>query len=99
MERKDPPGLIQMLIAPDGRVVAHVADFQRSRYGGFSLLESQRVRCRDRLAGAVREAFASPQLTQAIDSYDARGIVDNLVNRHGYRTQEIVIGHETKGEE
>lgn len=90
---KDPQGVIQMLIGSDGRVVAHVADFNLDGYGGFTIEEAQRVRCRRALAFAVIEAFASPVLTRAISGYHADHIVDSLVKKQGYRKHEIVIGH------
>ena len=93
VEHRNPDGLIHLLIDDKGRVIAHHADFQRSGYGGFTLVESQRVRCRDGLARATVEAYASPALTRVVDTYDAKSMVGKLVNSHGYRVHEIVIGH------
>ena len=43
----------------DGRVIAHASDFNRARYGGFMLIESQTHRVEMALCFAVVRALAS----------------------------------------
>jgi hypothetical protein len=92
-------GVVGVFIAPNGRVVADYADFEQSGYGGFTLLEAQRIRCRRGLAREVIERFAGEPLAKAVDQYRAEEIVGNMVEKQGYQKHFIVIGHEEAGDE
>lgn len=85
-------GVVGLFIAPDGRVVAEVTDFELSGYGGFSLMEAQRIRCKRALNREVVERYAGDPLAKAISAYHAEGIIDEMVQKHGYRKHFIVIG-------
>jgi hypothetical protein len=87
-------GVVAVFIAPDGHVVADYTDFERSGYGGFTLLEAQRIRCKRGLSRAVVERFAGVPLARAIDQYRADEIVDKMIQDQGYRKHFIIIGHE-----
>lgn len=89
----DPPGVIQMVMWPDGRVLATVQDFERSGYGGFSLLEAQRIRCRRRIGRAVVDALGHEILGMCLDEHDLRHMLDRMTSLHGYRVHEVVVGH------
>ena len=81
-----------MFVDEKGNVIAHVSDFNRQRYGGFELAESQSVRARDALDMAVCAAYASPKLVRGIDRMDAGRIVQSLVQNHGCTVHVIVVG-------
>lgn len=72
-----PTGMSAIFVA-DGRVIAHVTDFNRSTYGGFSLQESQEHRVRDKLAAAVVKELSSPLLYSNLDSYDCQRILEKI---------------------
>lgn len=86
-------GVVAVFISPDGRVVAEVTDFERSGYGGFTLEEAQRIRCKRALNRAVVSRFASDPLANAISEYSAESIVSEMVDKGGYRKHFITIGH------
>ncbi len=86
-----PQGTVQILISPDGRVIAHAACFDRGAPAGFSTDEMQAIQCRGRLAFATIEAMGSPALVNAIDRYDAEKIVSKMTAQ-GYRVETIQIG-------
>lgn len=62
----------------DGRVIAHANDFNRSRYGGFTLIESQTHRVEQALAFAVVRALASEALHENLDAYTCEQIVKKM---------------------
>ena len=72
-----PPGMSALFIA-EGRVIAHVADFARDTYGGFTLQESQEHRVRDRLAMAVVKELSSPLLYSNLSAYDCQRILEKI---------------------
>jgi hypothetical protein len=82
-------------IAPGGRVVASVSDFDRSGYGGFSLAEGQRHRCRNKLARAVVQETCSFAISDALELYDCGQIIERMEHK-GYRAHTVYIGHETE---
>lgn len=89
-------GVIHVFLNEHGEPIAHAADFDRAGYGGFSLAESQRIRVKDRLARAVVNAYASPDLTRGMELYDCEALVRKLVNAHGCRIVKIIVGHGDK---
>jgi hypothetical protein len=72
-----PTGMSAIFVV-DGRVIAHVTDFNRSTYGGFTLQESQEHRVRDKLATAVVRELASPLLWRNLNGYDCQRILDKI---------------------
>lgn len=72
-----PPGMSAIFIA-EGRVIAHVTDFNRSTYGGFTLQEAQEHRVRDRLAMAVVKELSSPLMHNNLDAYECQRILGKL---------------------
>lgn len=85
-------GVVGVLIAPTGHVWAHAADFEPQGYGGFTLVESQKVRVKRQLAFAlVRAAVAEPVLVGLRD-HDCERLVDELL-RKDWKRELIEIGH------
>lgn len=89
-----PQGVTLVLIDTKGRVRAHASDFERSGYGGFSLLEAQKLRCRRALAREFVTGGCHPDIAGALDNYDAEKVVQALVNNKSWVTTEIIIGHQ-----
>ena len=88
-----PRGIVAVLIAPDGHVVAHAADFGRSGAAGFNQ-HDQRIRAKRMLAvNAVKETCAT-YIGETIDLYLEEQIVRHLVDRHNFRIETIAIGYE-----
>lgn len=75
-----PTGMSAIFVA-DGRVIAHVTDFARDTYGGFSLEESQEHRVKDRLARAVVKALSSSLLADNLDNYTCQRILEKIPGR------------------
>lgn len=62
----------------DGRVIAHASDFNRSRPGGFTVLEAQTHRVEQALASAVVRALASEALHENLDAYECERIIAKM---------------------
>lgn len=62
----------------DGRVIAHASDFNRSRPGGFTVLEAQTHRVEQSLAFAVVRTLASPALHENLDAYECEKIMRKM---------------------
>lgn len=86
---KTPKGII-MLFIHEGRVVAHAADFDVSRPGGFTIKEAQENRARDRLSHAVIRACCSELISKSLGSYECRSIMAKLPGI----VQQIQIGYD-----
>jgi hypothetical protein len=89
-----PTGVIAVLIGPDGREVANAADFGCGGPAGFSQQETQTMRAKQRLAHATMKALASPLLSNAIDTYQAERLVDEMCRAGGCRVLTIPTGHD-----
>lgn len=95
-QAKTVTGVVQIFVNEEGYVIAHAADFNSSAYGGFTLIESQRLRVRDALALNVVNAYSSPGLVRGFDEGDARRVIARLVEKCGCRIHEVVVGGEAK---
>ncbi len=60
-------GVVLVFIDEHGNAIAHAADFESQRPGGFTLDEAQRLRAKRQLALNVCNAYASPMLVRAVD--------------------------------
>lgn len=87
------PGVVAVLIGPDGRVVVSVNDFHLSAPGGCSTWEGQKWRCRTRLANALIAESCNGDVAKAIENYDAEKIMNRMIDQQGYRLHYIDIGH------
>lgn len=88
-----PKGVVGVFTDKEGRVIASVSDFDMSGYGGFSLLEAQKLRVRKDLSREVIRKYCSWAITEAIEPYDCEQIVRRLVEK-GARVTVIPVGHE-----
>lgn len=89
-----PKGVIAVLIGPDGREVANAADFGGGGPAGFSQKETQTMRAKQRLSHATMKALASPLLSNAIDTYQAERLVDEMCRTGGCRVLTIPTGYD-----
>lgn len=89
-----PSGVVALFIGKDGRVIASVSDFNTSGYGGFSLRQAQEMRVKNSLAHEVLEKLSSPMICAAVDTYDAKKIMDSMCSRCGCRVEIVAVGHE-----
>ena len=86
-------GVIHVFLNEHGEPIAQAADFERARYGGFSLAESQQARVKMQLARAVVRAYASPDLARGMELYDCEQLVRRLITAHECRIVQIIVGH------
>lgn len=94
-EQHQANGVVALLTAADGRVMATACDFDKSGYGGFKLHEAQRIRARDRMRAAYFRAMCPSPVATAINAYHADSIFRELVNNEDYKEQFILVGHES----
>lgn len=87
-------GVVMVFIDEQGRPICEATDFDGDSYGGFKLMEAQRMRCKAELARVVCRAYASPQLVRGIDQYRAEEILRNLVRDHGCKVRTVYVGYE-----
>lgn len=90
----DPKGVVGVLIDEAGYVWAEASDFNASGSGGFDLERSQQMRVENRLAIEFMRSACAPPVLKAIDDYDCRKIVENLIRNHKWKRKLISIGHE-----
>ena len=87
-------GVVGIFANENGRAIATVSDFKRDGYGGFSLFQSQRIRCRKALVMEVVRKYSSPDLYRAVGIYEAEKIVENLCRDHGCSVQYLPVNHD-----
>lgn len=78
MDESPIPSGVTAIYVYDGRVIAHASDFQRSRPGGFTVLEAQTHRAEQRLAVEVVRGLSSPALYENLDAYACEQIVQKM---------------------
>lgn len=84
----DPPGVVAVYISGN-RVIAHAASFEPNKPGGFTVLEAQKQRAKQRLAVEVVKALASPTLYEGWATYDYERLMDKMAGA----VKLIPIGH------
>ena len=89
-----PKGIGAILTSPDGHVLAHAFDFERSTPGGFKLWEGQRHRAKLFVIRKFIREFTYAGISVAIEDYDAERIVGNLVREHKWRLTYVNVGHD-----
>lgn len=89
-----PKGVVAIFTDEHGRSIAQVSDFNTSGYGGYSLKEAQKFRCKQQISMAVLKAYSSEMLWRGVDQHYAKEIVNNLVAHHGCHVHYAYIGHE-----
>ncbi len=94
-----PKGVLAIMTAPDGRVVASESDFDPSEANGFEAWNRQRSRARAAANRATVHAYCSPVIVQVLDQHDIDGICQELCRKKGYRMTIKAIGYEGKAKE
>lgn len=87
-----PNGVVAILTAPDGHVVATATDFDRSSSGGVSMREAQEYRAKLRLKREAVAAYCSAALVNALDQYLLERIVERLISNGGHKLTVIPVG-------
>ena len=85
------PGVVAIYTSKEGAVIASVSDFDRSGYGGFSLLEGQTMRAKRALSHAVIHAYCSEVLSRVMETYDCERLLDRMV-RDGAHITIVPVG-------
>lgn len=88
----NPNGIVAILTAPDGHVVATATDFDRSSSGGVSMQEAQEYRAKMRLKREAVAAYCSGTIVAALDQYLIERIVERLVSSGGHKLTVIPVG-------
>lgn len=87
----EPRGVIAILTAPDGYVLAAEADFDLSTPGGTRPWTGQQYRAERAMRRTAIERCCAGAIAQAIDAYLQEQIVRNLCER-GHRVTYRAIG-------
>lgn len=87
-----PNGVVAVVTNSHGDVIATHADFDRSGYGGFKRWQAQKMRAGKFVAWATIKAYASPALTDALDSYDLERCFEALVRKGGHKRVYKSVG-------
>lgn len=90
-------GVIMILYNTEKTVVAQASDFERSGYGGFTLQESQKIRCKRAIARENVKKNCSTSLGDAISQNTAEDIMADVI-KNGYILHTIFVETNT-GEE
>jgi hypothetical protein len=91
-EEIEPHGIIAIMTAPDGDVIATSADFNRSAMGGCKLWEAQMWRARDSVKWKAIRAYCSSNIAEAISNYLAEQIANALCEK-GHKITLRAIGY------
>lgn len=92
MSDKEPQGIIAIMTAPDGDVIATATDFNRSGMGGCKLWEAQKWRARDQVKWATVRAYCSDVVASGISSYTSTKIADELCQK-GHKITYRSVGY------
>ena len=79
--KKNPQGVVAVLVGPDGRELANVAEFGSSRPGGMTQREAQESRAHRSLALAAVVALASNIMSDAVSIYIAEQILREMCHK------------------
>ena len=88
---KEPQGIIAILTAPTGEVIATATDFNRSGMGGCKLWEAQMWRARDAVKKKAIDAYSSPVIVEALSGYLLDQVAEALC-RKGHKITIRAIG-------
>lgn len=91
-KRPEPQGIIAIMTAPSGDVIATHADFERQGYGGFKLWEAQKYRAQEQVKWATVRAYCSDVIVKSISSYISTQIADALCQK-GHKISYRAIGY------
>ena len=93
MAKPDPQGVIAIVTAPDGSVVATATDFNRSGYGGCELYEAQGLRAEREAKRNAVKAYCSPAVTDALSTHLIEQVFDALRQKGGHRLMCKAVGY------
>lgn len=88
-----PRGVIAIMTAPTGEVIATHADFDRSSPGGCKIWEGQKWRARDQVKWATVRAYCSDIIVKSISSYISTQIAEELCQNGGHKITYRAIGY------
>lgn len=94
MSGNAPPGIVAVLIDPNGNAVAHAADFDTYEFGGFSLKDCQCTRVEIGIARAMVDAYCRSEISTLIDDVEAEQLLLRARNV-GFRLEFVQVGHGT----
>lgn len=86
-----PPGVVAVFMFPDGAELASVADFERSGYGGYTLLEAQTLRAKQAVKWKAVRALCHNDVPDSLDSYEVERIAESLIRKKGYRMTVFLV--------
>lgn len=96
-EIKKLPGVVALITYPDGTVLASVADFDGSRYGGFSLEEAQSMRAAREVKWKAVRLLCHHDVPDSLNDYEVEKIADSLVRAKGYRITVVPVNQPNGG--
>ncbi len=91
--KRAPRGVIAIMTAPDGSVIATHADFGRTTPGGCRLWEGQKWRASDQVKWAAVRAYCSDVIVSAISAYTSTKIAEELCQKGGHKIIFRAIGY------
>ena len=89
-----PQGVVAILIAPDGWVVAEYADFDTSAPGGYSQEQAQKMRAKRMVAKKTIDQACAPYIAKVLDQYHQWAIIDEMCRHQGFRLHIHAIGYD-----
>lgn len=89
---KLPCGVVMLCTDNTGHEIATVTDFERSGYGGFTLKEAQRIRCKRSIARAVIDRYASPVIGENMAEYHRDDLLKRLIDK-GWKLHTVYVGY------
>jgi len=91
MTDKQPMGIVAIITAPCGDVIATAADFDTSGYGGFKLHEAQRMRAKKQAQWAMVRAYCGSAVVDALTEYTIDCIVRDMTNKASKKGHRLVF--------
>lgn len=99
MTAKTPPGIIGILLDPNGSVVTTHGDFDQSgRVAGHpgSQAESQEMRVRQVISTKMIDIFCCPIFGRMIPHRQAQDLLQDATRQYGFRLEFIRVGYDDK---
>lgn len=84
-------GVVAILTHPDGDVIAHAADFNKTSPGGYEQVEAQKIRARRVLAKQFIENTCADFVAMAMPTHQAEELMNTLRRGHGFKVKCIEI--------
>ncbi|RAI36900.1 hypothetical protein [Rhodoplanes roseus] len=88
-----PPGVVAIVMAEDGHVIATATDFHREAPGGFELWDGQRMRAAKEAQWKAIDALCSPVVSKALDDYTTEQVFRKMQEKNNVRIVLIALGH------